>query len=201
MSKEESRRGRLNEEQGRILARLARQTIADELGDTSRTADDFDQGIFSDPTFQEKTGTFVTLKKKGQLRGCIGSLTSSETIAAGVKRNAASAAFGDPRFSPLTREELADIEIEISILTEPQPLDYNDGDDLLVKLRANVDGVILKKGSAGATFLPQVWKQLPRPEDFLSHLCRKAGLPEDAWKTDDLEISTYQVQYFHEKKK
>ncbi|MBW2621146.1 MAG: AMMECR1 domain-containing protein, partial [Deltaproteobacteria bacterium] len=80
------------------------------------------------------------------------------------------------------------------------PLEYQDSKDLLAKLRINVDGVILRKGPASATFLPQVWEQLPRPEQFLSHLCRKAGLPADDWKESRLDILTYQVQYFEEEK-
>ncbi len=92
------------------------------------------------------------------------------------------------------------MDIEISILTKPQPLEYTNNADLISKLRVNVDGVILQKGQASATFLPQVWEQLPRSEKFLSHLCVKAGLSANAWENTRLEISTYQVQYFEEKK-
>jgi AmmeMemoRadiSam system protein A len=116
----------------------------------------------------------------------------------GVKRNAVNAAFHDPRFSSLSRAELDRTEIEVSILTEPLPLAYRDSRDLIQKLRVHVDGVIIRKGHASATFLPQVWDQLPRPEDFLSHLCMKAGLTSDAWKSSELEVLTYQVQYFEE---
>jgi len=89
-------------------------------------------------------------------------------------------------------------EIEVSILTKPQALAFRDGQDLIKKLRAHVDGVIIRKGHASATFLPQVWEQLPRAEDFLTHLCMKAGLPSDAWKNSELEVLTYRVQYFEE---
>jgi AmmeMemoRadiSam system protein A len=119
---------------------------------------------------------------------------------AGIKRNAVNAAFHDPRFAPLKADELDQVGIEISILTEPQPLEYRGSKDLLTKLRPHVDGVILRKGKASATFLPQVWEQLPKPEHFLSHLCRKAGLSADTWEKTQLEISTYQVQYFEEEK-
>jgi AmmeMemoRadiSam system protein A len=117
----------------------------------------------------------------------------------GVKRNAVNAAFHDPRFSPLSKDDLDRTEIEISILSEPQPLAFRDGQDLIKKLRAHVDGVIIRKGQASATFLPQVWEQLPAAEEFLTHLCRKAGLPSDAWQNPELEVLTYQVQYFEEK--
>jgi AmmeMemoRadiSam system protein A len=109
-----------------------------------------------------------------------------------------SAAFRDPRFPALTKKELNRVEIEVSILTEPEPLNFQDHRDLLRKLRVDMDGVIINKGGARATFLPQVWKQLPQPEEFLSHLCMKARLPADAWKRPGLDVSTYQVQYFEE---
>jgi len=140
----------------------------------------------------------VTLKHKGQLRGCIGNLSASETVSDGVRRNAVNAAFHDPRFSPLTLPELADIAIEVSVLTEPQPLSFTDAQDLLRQLRPTIDGVIIRQGYASATFLPQVWDQLPKKEDFLGHLCLKAGLPREAWKQGKLQVSTYQVQYFEE---
>jgi len=179
------------------LIKLARQTISEKLG---RFSEEVDPDSLKDKDFQAHRGTFVTLTIDGQLRGCIGSLEASESILEGIKRNAINAAFRDPRFSDLDEKELDKVDIEVSILTDPQPLEYRDSQDLLAKLRPRVDGVILRKGSAGATFLPQVWEQLPRPEKFLSHLCRKAGLSGDAWKTSRLEIMTYQVQYFEEEK-
>ena len=188
----------ITEEQGKRLINLARRTIASKLG----TLDEADKVIpdndLADPGFQEKRGTFVTLKIKGQLRGCMGCLTPSETILEGIQRNALNSAFKDPRFPALTPTELDQAEIDISILTSPQDLEYTGGNDLLEKLRPNIDGVIINKGLARATFLPQVWEQLPRPEDFLAHLCRKAGLSLDEWKKGELGVSIYQVQYFHE---
>ena len=151
-----------------------------------------------DADLQTRSGTFVTLKIKNRLRGCIGSLDSSASIIEGVRRNALHAAFHDPRFSPLSTAEFDGTDIEISVLTPPLPLAYTDASDLLSKLRVDVDGVIIRKGAASATFLPQVWEQLPLPEDFLSHLCMKAGLQADAWRQGGLDVQTYQVQYFEE---
>ena len=191
---------KFTEEQGQILVKLARHTIMDKLGrKLSDSESDTDTRALPDEGFNSYGGTFVTLKIKGQLRGCIGNLTSTETVWDGIKRNAISAAFHDPRFSPLTAKELDQTEIEVSILTEPRPLQYRNGHDLTRKLRANVDGVIIRRGHASATFLPQVWEQLPQPEEFLSHLCMKAGLASDAWKDPEVEVLTYQVQYFEEK--
>ncbi len=187
----------LNERQGQTLVKLARQTIAKKLGKRSAKVD---PDALADPAFQKKRGTFVTLTKKQQLRGCIGNLEGRDSLVAGVERNAVNAAFHDPRFSPLKADELDRVDIEVSILTEPRPLEYKDSNELISKLRIHVDGVILKKGPFGATFLPQVWEQLPKPESFLSHLCMKAGLSADTWKTEHLDISTYQVQYFEEEK-
>ena len=185
--------------QGQVLVKLARQTIMDKLGSgASEPASEDLLAALDDDRFQLNCGTFVTLKINGQLRGCIGNLTSTETVLDGVKRNAVNAALHDPRFSPLSQDELKRTEIEVSILTKPQALAFRDGQDLIKKLRAHVDGVIIRKGHASATFLPQVWEQLPRPEDFLTHLCMKAGLPSDAWENSKLKVLTYQVQYFEE---
>ena len=186
----------LTEEQGQLLIRLARKTIAESLGKKMPEAE-WEKEL-SKPPFTRHSGTFVTLNKNRSLRGCIGCLTTEESIAEGVRRNAANAAFCDPRFRPLSAAELDDITIEISVLTEPQPLSYTDADDLKAKLRVKVDGVILGKGGSRATFLPQVWDQLPNSDDFLTSLCRKASIPGDSWKKSRLDISTYQVQYFEE---
>jgi len=188
----------ITEEQGQRLVQVARRTITaklDTLDETGKVVPDRD---LADPAFREKRGTFVTLKTKGQLRGCMGCLTPSETILEGIQRNAINAAFNDPRFPALTLIELDQAAIDISILSNPRELEYSEGSDLLEKLRPTIDGVIINKGLARATFLPQVWEQLPRPQDFLAHLCRKAGLSPDEWKRGELGVSIYQVQYFHE---
>ena len=187
----------LNEEQGQKLVKLARQTIAERLGKRSIKVD---PDYMTDSVFKEKRGTFVTLTLNKQLRGCIGNLDTTDSIVDGIERNAVNAAFRDPRFPPLKAKELDRVDIEVSILTDPQPLEYRDSKDLLSRLRVNVDGVILRKGAYSATFLPQVWEQLPQPETFLSHLCTKAGLPADTWKKGHIDILTYQVQYFEEEK-
>ena len=186
---------KLTEEQGKYLVALARRTIERALSDQQ---DSEKPDVDLPSIYDEKRGTFVTLTIGGNLRGCIGHIIPQESLIAGIKINAINAAFRDPRFRRLTKGEFEKIHVEISILTEPKPLSYSDGDDLLKKLRPDIDGVIIKKGYRQATFLPQVWEQLPRKEDFLSHLCLKAGLSGDAWRTGDLEVSIYQVQAFEE---
>ncbi len=182
----------LTEEQGKILLRLARETIGERLGIEEKLA------LPEDPGLELEYGTFVTLKINGALRGCIGNLLPDGSVAEGVKRNAENAAFDDSRFSPLTAEELAKVHIDISVLSQPQSLDYRDGDDLISKLQPGKDGVILRLGMAAATFLPQVWEQLPDPQLFLGHLCQKAGLSPTAWQDSHPDIEIYQVQCFEE---
>jgi AmmeMemoRadiSam system protein A len=192
----------LSPEQGQLLVRLARQTLSEHLSKKIPQHEiDSLNAALTDPCFTASCGTFVTLTIDGKLRGCIGNLTSNESMVSGVRRNAVNAAFHDPRFSPLSPSELDRVSIEVSILSEPRPMDYRDAADLLQKMRPHIDGVILRKGIASATFLPQVWEQLPQPQDFLTHLCQKAGLAADAWQHSKLEVSTYQVQYFEEHKK
>ena len=189
----------LTDQQGQNLLKLARMSIARKLGaETGKNDPAFSKKEFSDASFQKKRGVFVTLLLDGKLRGCIGNLDPDETVAEGVRRNALNAAFEDPRFPPLQPEELERITIEVSILTKPEPLEYRDKDDLLSGLTPYADGVILGKNSKKATFLPQVWEQVSGPEEFLSHLCRKAGMPAEQWKKGDLSIKVYRVQSFEE---
>lgn len=196
-------RQKLPEELGKSLLKLARQTIAAAfrtssiLNGNATTAPTADP-LLADPALQEKRGTFVTLKIDNQLRGCMGSLTGVESILQSISHNAATAAFHDPRFPGLSQAELNRVHIEVSILTEPRYLDFAGPEDLLDKLRADIDGVIIRRDGSSATFLPQVWQQLPKKELFLEHLCRKAGLPGDSWRHPGLQVFTYQVQYFEE---
>jgi len=195
MAEKNNEQGTLNTEQGDALVKAARETIAHRLG---RPVAGPDPAILRDEALRDKRGAFVTLHLAGELRGCIGSLTGYEPLLNNVRHNAENAAFNDHRFPPLTLAELDQVDIEVSVLSEPRPLDYQDSRDLLAKLRPGIDGVIIRHGAASATFLPQVWDQLPQPDSFLAHLCRKAGLAMDAWQHDKLQVSTYQVQYFAE---
>ena len=187
----------LTEDQGRLLLQLARQTIARRL-DQPADGGDAASRAAADPALRRPSGTFVTLKIDGQLRGCIGSLEPREALFESVRNNAINATFHDWRINPLSNEGLARVHIEVSILTPPAPLAYRGAGDLKSALRPGIDGLIIRKGSHSATFLPQVWEQLPRVEDFLSHLCLKAGLEGDAWRRGDLSVETYRVHAFEE---
>ncbi len=187
----------LTKKHGNFLINLAKKTILKELGE-SVEENSLDDEIAKDEILNKKAGVFVTLLKNGELRGCIGTIVSDKSIIEGVKENAINAAFNDPRFPPLSKEELKDLKIEVSILTPPKKVNYRDPKDLLNKIRPNIDGVIIQKGFSKATFLPQVWEKLPDPEDFLTHLCLKAGLPGNIWKIEPLEVYTYEVVAFEE---
>lgn len=187
----------LTDHQKKILLRLARQTIEEELGQPAK--DPLLTKELHDPELRQHRGVFVTLNFDGMLRGCIGSLLGLEPLIAGVRRHAVNAALRDNRFPLLTVNELPDVVIEISVLTPPQNLKYTDSNDLIDRLRPGIDGVILKiPGGAGATFLPQVWEQIPEAETFLRHLCLKAGLPADSWRHGNLTVQTYQACHFNE---
>jgi len=150
------------------------------------------------PLLQADGATFVTLTINGKLRGCIGALEPYQPLLQDVREHALAAAQKDYRFAPVRPEELDEIEIEISRLTKPIPLEYDDALDLLNKLRPGVDGVVLKDGQRRATFLPQVWEQLPDPKIFLSELCAKMGVPSNTWQRKKLDVLVYQVEEFRE---
>lgn len=193
---------RLSEEDGQVLVRLARKAIAEKLHPPKRQEKKAGLGeVLPASLTTWKRGVFVTLHLGGQLRGCIGNLSGTKPLAEGVRDNAINAAFNDFRFTPVTAGELEEINVEVSILSEPRPLAYAGAADLVARLRPGIDGVIIKKKGASATFLPQVWQQLPEAADFLSHLCLKAGLPGSEWQRGGLEVATYQVQYFAEEKR
>jgi uncharacterized protein len=174
------------------LLRLARQAIALELG-----LDEEQQPKVSGQTLALKRGVFVTLTHGGALRGCIGTLEGDRALQHSVPDCARGAAFRDPRFAPLEAAELNQVRVEISVLTEPQLLAIGSREELLELLRPAIDGLLIEDESRRATFLPQVWEQLVEPELFLSHLLRKAGLPDDHWSAQ-LRCSRYQCIKFSE---
>lgn len=188
----------LSQKEKDYLLKLARESIRASLsGDNSEP-----KGIPKDlpsPELLEYCACFVSLHENGDLRGCIGALEAREQLWLNVFHNAKLAAFGDPRFAPLSQNEFEKIQIEISVLTPPKALEYKGTEDLLKKLVPLKHGVILKKGWNSATFLPQVWEQLPEKQEFLMHLSAKAGLGPDGWK--DAEYKTYEAIVFHEDKK
>ena len=147
---------------------------------------------------KEKRACFITLTRKGELRGCIGQVFAKAPLYQAVIDNARGAARRDPRFAPVEAGEVAELNIEISVLTEPQRVNFASADDLLSKLQPFHDGVVLQLGSDLATFLPQVWSQVPDKSEFLGRLAQKAGYPPTAWQDKDAVVSTYRVESFGE---
>jgi len=145
--------------------------------------------------------SFVTLTRHGNLRGCIGTLEARQSLAEDVREHAIEAALDDYRFPPVTPNELPDIRIEISHLTSPQPLEYSSPEELVRKLRPGIDGVVIRDKFRRATFLPQVWENLPDPENFLCQLCLKMGAQRNYWRCNLLTVEIYQVEEFHELEK
>lgn len=138
---------------------------------------------------------FVTLMKNGALRGCIGSLEASQPLVVDVAKNAFQSAFHDPRFSPISHDELDHLQIKISVLSPAEDFPVVSEADLLEKIRPRVDGLIIEEGFKRATFLPAVWESLPHPKDFLQHLKRKAGFAEDYWSAH-IKVRRYTAEDF-----
>ncbi len=134
--------------------------------------------------------TFVTLEIEGELRGCIGTLEAFRPLAVDVSENSYSAAFDDPRFPPVSAFEVEHIELHISILSPPEPLEFTSESDLLRQVRPRTDGLILAERGCRATLLPSVWEQVPNAREFLAHLKLKAGLPADYW-SDSMRVLRY----------
>jgi AmmeMemoRadiSam system protein A len=178
-----------------LLLSLARQSI-----------ENYAKGVSMPPLeikglsqcLQDPGASFVTLTCRGYLRGCVGALEPYQSLVEDVREHAIAAAFQDYRFPPVQADEIEDIKIEISYLTRPEPLKYENPAELPAKLRRGIDGVVIRDGSRRATFLPQVWEKIPDPEEFLEELCMKMGAQPDLWRKKKLVVLTYQVEEFHE---
>ncbi|MFL6193648.1 MAG: AmmeMemoRadiSam system protein A [Thermoanaerobaculia bacterium] len=173
-------------ERGRILLRIARESLAEALQAP------VERGLYGDPWLREPGATFVTLRRRETLRGCVGSIQAHRLLYDDVWRNARSAAFHDTRFPPVEPEELAEISVEVSLLSAAEDLECGSEEEALRRLRPGVDGVIFECGEHRGTFLPQVWEQLPDPWDFLAQLKRKAGLRAGFW-SPEVRLSRYTV--------
>jgi len=179
-------------DKGQILLSLARSAISDALGQSLDGFIPHQEGWL-----REQGACFVTLTINGNLRGCIGSLEAHRPLFEDIHANAIAAAVHDPRFPPLTIDELAKVTIEVSLLSPMQKIDVHSEEETIAKLRPGKDGVVFQYGTRKATFLPQVWEQLPEARQFLAHLRIKAGLSPDFWHPDVL-IYIYKVDKFSE---
>jgi len=183
----------LSKEQRVRLLRLARSVIEARLENSTVPVPDMG-GEFSEPVFLERCGAFVTIHRKGRLRGCIGYIQGLKNIPDTIVDMAQSSAFRDPRFAPLRKEEFSDIDLEISVLSPIEPV--RDIADITV----GRDGLIISRGMNSGLLLPQVATEYGWDlETFLQHTCFKAGLPGDAWKNEGTKIEKFSAQVFSEK--
>lgn len=180
----------MSTEKGRVLLPIARSAISTALG--------LVQGADENVSWlQEKGACFVTLTQNQQLRGCIGTLEAHRLLLVDVKANAQAAAMRDPRFSPLTVAELDRTEIEVSVLSAMQALQFTDEAEALAQLQPGMHGVVFEFGRHRSTFLPQVWEQLPSVVEFMAHLKYKAGLSANFW-AEEVKLSCYTVSKWKE---
>lgn len=192
----------LTEQEQKILLDIARSAIQSTIKGSQpvpmeEVLEKFDLKYIP-PQLQKDGATFVTITKDEELRGCIGTLEAYQPLFEDVREHAIAAATQDYRFSPIGIEELSQIKIEISYLSEPEDFKYKDSQELLEKVRPNIDGVTFIDGQRRATFLPQVWDKLPNKEAFFDHLCLKMGVPINTWRKGKLLVQIYQVEEFHE---
>ncbi|MBI3151611.1 MAG: AmmeMemoRadiSam system protein A [Chloroflexi bacterium] len=185
----------LTDGEKKTLLRLAREAM--EFAVKGKALPPLDMQSLT-ATLREDGASFVTLTINDELRGCIGALEAYQPLAEDVREHAVAAALQDPRFPPVGETELNRIRLEVSRLTAPHPLEYSSSEDLLKKLRPHVDGVILKDDFHRATFLPQVWEKIPKPAEFLDHLCYKMGARPNLWREAKLQVHVYQVEEFRE---
>ena len=184
---------KISEKEGEFLLGIARLAI-----DSKFKGENFHLYDMPYPNLDEKRGIFVTLTNGGELRGCIGNIHPVYSIYQGVVKNATAAAFSDNRFKPVTKDDLKNIRVEVSILTEPVRLLFNSRQEILDRIIEFKHGVIMINNMNEGVFLPQVWEQLPRKEDFLNHLCLKACILPEMWHDKDTEIYLFEVQKFKE---
>ncbi len=185
-----ARNGLLPEYAGSILLPLARAAIAAQLGAALCARDD-------DQWLRNTGASFVTLMHQDKLRGCIGTLEAHRALGEDVKANAVAAAFRDPRFKPLTEQELGAIRVEVSVLSAIETVTFRDEEQALAQLRPEIDGVIFEYGHHRSTFLPQVWEDFSDTRVFMGHLKYKAGLPPDFWDPT-VKLSRYTVTKWSE---
>jgi hypothetical protein len=182
--------------EGRLLVKTARRTIEIYLRE-GRTPPAPDVS----PKLKEPRGVFVTLTKQGELRGCIGHPMPTMPLIDALADSAVSSATTDPRFPPLKVNELSEVEVEVSVLSEPELIKVKDPREYPKSITIGKDGLIVERGWHAGLLLPQVpveWRW--DPEEFLSHACIKAGLTPDAWLDKDVKISKFSAQVFREKK-
>jgi len=183
-----------DKDSGKRLVKIARDSIASyfEKKDVSFSDEDKER-------FKEKLGVFVTLKIGDELRGCIGFVEGVSPLYEGVAGAAKSAAFSDPRFTPLTKDEFKKVRAEVSVLTKPELIDVEKAEDYMEKIKIGEDGLIIKGSHGSGLLLPQVPSEWGwNVKEFLENLCMKAGLNKDEWKELENKVYKFQAEVFEE---
>jgi uncharacterized protein len=176
----------------RVLLDVATDVIGDAV--TRRDPRMPDPANFDGP-LQEPGASFVTLERRGELLGCIGTLVAAEPLVVDVARHALAAAFADPRLPPVTRDDFAEMSVKVSVLTTPEPVPAATFDELVAAVRPSVDGLLVEAGRDRATLLPSVWDHVADTEQFLDVLWQKAGLVRGAWPAG-VAVSRYTTEEF-----
>ena len=177
-------------ERGLVLLAIARESLEEAFALGYAAARD-------DAWLAEPGACFITLRRQGRLRGCVGSIRARRPLGRDVQANARAAAFEDSRFPPLAMEELVEVRVEVSLLSPLVPLPCASEEEAIARLAPGVHGVVLRCRGLSGTFLPQVWGQFPDPRDFLRHLRHKAGLPPDFWD-GEVALERYTVEKWAE---
>lgn len=175
-------------DRGAILVAIAREAIAHGLGLGAGPGRE-------EPWLARPAATFVTLRLAEALRGCIGSIDPRRPLGEDVAHNARAAAFSDPRFEPLSVVEFESVRVEVSVLSPRTPLGAASESEAAFALRPGIDGVYLEYRGQSATFLPQVWEDIPDPSAFLAALRHKARLPERFWDPA-IRLTRYTVEKY-----
>lgn len=178
---------------GSRLPAIARAAVAEALASGALPAPSLPPAAGSMPI----AATFVTITKEGKLRGCMGTTVARRPLVDDVQSQARAAAFRDPRFPPVEKDELDALTFEVSVLGEPEELPAQSWQEACEKVRPGQDGVIVRTDVGGALFLPQVWETFPEPSDFLDQLWKKAGLPHRYFEAD-VQLSIFSVEKFSE---
>lgn len=180
----------LSEQQGRALARYAREVIASALGGRTPAPPEFEGA-------HEPAATFVTLRQGKRLHGCMGSLVPHEPLLDDVAHNAGAAAFVDPRAMPIELSDVSRLGVEVTLLGPLQAIEFHDEASAIEALRPGVDGVVLVWRGRRGTLLPQVWRDLPDPAEFLANVKLKAGLSMDFW-APDVKLFRYEAHKYED---
>jgi AmmeMemoRadiSam system protein A len=181
--------------EGDALVDLARRSLQAEIVD-KRPLPGGDEISSQWPRLLLPRSAFVTLRKRGALRGCIGTIEPRRPLWEEVVHNAVAAASCDFRFEPVHPDEVPGLDLSVTVLALPQPLEPLAPDALREHLGKTKPGVVLEFRGRRSTFLPQVWESLPDPGDFLCQLCRKQGWPGDTWRDPSVRVQTYGAQHF-----